>query len=102
MARQPVQSFIANAKFTSFDKAQEYGRQVAATIVKLGGRYLARGGQAIVAEGNWQLHYVAIVEFPSMDQATRWYESEEYQSIKPIRSQNAESEIAFVDGIPIS
>jgi uncharacterized protein (DUF1330 family) len=90
---------VANVKFTRPDKAQEYGRQLPATIEKFGGRYLARGGTAEVAEGDWHLGYVTIVEFPSLELAKRWYESVDYGRLKPIRLEHAQSEIAFVDGV---
>jgi uncharacterized protein (DUF1330 family) len=57
---------IANIRFTNPEKAREYGRQVPSTIEKYGGRYLARGGPVDVAEGDWPLHYVVIVEFTSL------------------------------------
>ncbi len=90
---------IANVQFTRPDKAQEYGHQLPATIQKFGGRYLARGGKVEVTEGNWQLRYVTIVEFPSLEQAKRWYESDEYERLKPIRREHAKSDIAFVEGV---
>ena len=90
---------ITNVRFTNAEKAQEYGRQVASTIQKYGGRYLARGGQVEVAEGDWRPGYVAIVEFPSLEQAKCWYDSDEYRQIKPLRVENADSQIIFVDGL---
>lgn len=93
---------IANVRFMDREKAQEYGSQVPATIMKYGGRYLARGGQTEVAEGDWHLYYMTIVEFPSLEQAKRWYESEEYRSLRPIRVESAESQVVFVDGLPSS
>jgi uncharacterized protein (DUF1330 family) len=90
---------IANVQFTRADKAQEYGHQLPATIQKFGGRYLARGGKVEVTEGDWQLRYVTIVEFPSLEQARRWYESDEYGRLKPIRHEHAKSDVAFVEGV---
>jgi uncharacterized protein (DUF1330 family) len=90
---------VASVQFSRPDKAQEYGRQLPATIEKFGGRYLARGGTAEVAEGSWQLGYVTIVEFPSLEHAKRWYESVDYRRLMPIRLEHAQSEIAFVEGI---
>ena len=90
---------IASVRFASADKAQEYGRQVATTIATFGGRYLARGGQAEIGEGDWQLAYVTIVEFPSLDQAKRWYNSEDYRGLKSLRLGHAQSNLAFVDGL---
>ncbi len=43
---------IANVRFNSREKAQQYGMQVAPLIAKFGGRYLARGGQVRVMEGD--------------------------------------------------
>src|ERR1700674_5885402 len=86
---------ITNVRFKNAEKAQEYGRQVSSTVEKYGGRYLARGGQVDVAEGNWQTGYVAIVEFPSLEQGKRWYDSDEYRKIKPLRVENADSQIVF-------
>ena len=92
---------IANVRFANADKAQEYGRQVAATIATFGGRYLARGGQAEVSEGDWQLAYVTIVEFSSLDQAKRWYSSEDYRGLKSLRLEHARTNLAFVDGLAV-
>ena len=43
---------------------------------------------------------MAIVEFPSLEQAKRWYDSDEYRQIRSLRHENAESQIIFVDGLP--
>ncbi|PZS02156.1 MAG: DUF1330 domain-containing protein [Candidatus Chloroheliales bacterium] len=93
---------ITNVRFMNPEKAQEYGRQVAMTIEKYGGRYLARGGSVEAAEGDWQLHYMVIVEFPSLEQAKRWYDSDEYRPLKSLRHENADSQIVFVEGLPPS
>jgi uncharacterized protein (DUF1330 family) len=90
---------VANVQFTRSDKAQEYGRQVPAIIEKYGGRYLARGGTVEVTEGDWQLRFVTLVEFPSLERAKQWYESDEYRRLMPIRRDHAKSDIAFVEGL---
>ena len=92
---------VANVQFTRPDKAQEYGSAVPATIEKFGGRYLARGGTAEVAEGHWQLRYVTIVEFPSLERAKQWYASEDYGRLRSIRLEHAQSDLAFVEGLAL-
>src|SRR5690348_9453720 len=91
---------IANVRFTDPEKAQEYGRQVAATVALYGGHYLARGGAADAAEGAWQLHYVTIVEFPSLEQARRWYQLDAYAPLKRLRQEHAATDLVFVEGVP--
>jgi uncharacterized protein (DUF1330 family) len=54
-------------------------------VEKFGGRYLVRGGPFEVVEGTYQLVRLAMLEFPTMDQARRWYDSEEYRELKQMR-----------------
>jgi uncharacterized protein (DUF1330 family) len=41
---------------------------------------------------------VVVIEFPSMEDATRWYESPAYQEVRQYRVGAAEFEIVLVDG----
>jgi uncharacterized protein (DUF1330 family) len=41
---------------------------------------------------------VVLVEFPSMESATRWYESPAYQEVRKYRIGAAQFEIVLVDG----
>lgn len=93
---------IANVRFTNPEKAPEYTRQVPATVEQYGGRYLARGGRLEVVEGDWQPNRLVIIEFPSLEQAKRWYESEEYGPVRALRLAHAESQLVFVEGLPTS
>jgi len=43
---------------------------------------------------------VVKVEFDSLEQAKRWYESEEYGAIKSGRTDNSEGQLGFVEGVP--
>ena len=43
-----------------------------------------------------------LLEFPSLEQARRWYASSEYARIKALRLEHAETQLAFVEGIPSS
>jgi uncharacterized protein (DUF1330 family) len=40
-----------------------------------------------------------VLEFPSLEAARRWYESEEYRKVKPIRLQHAVTTMILVDGV---
>ena len=45
------------------------------SIAQYGGRYIVRGGAVDAVEGGWQPKLFVVVEFPSMEQARRWYRS---------------------------
>jgi len=79
-------------------KMDEYRSRVAPTVEKFGGRYLVRGGPSEVVEGTYQPVRLAMFEFPSMDQARRWYDSEEYRELKRLRLAATVSDGFFMRG----
>ncbi len=54
---------------------------------------------AIVAEGNWQPRRFVVLEFESLEQAQRWYDSQEYAEPKRMRQQAANTNLIFVPGL---
>jgi uncharacterized protein (DUF1330 family) len=79
-------------------KMDEYRSRVAPTVEKFGGRYLVRGGPFEVVEGTYQPVRLAMLEFPSMDQARSWYDSQEYQELKQMRLTATVSNGFFMTG----
>ena len=68
-------------------------------LEKYGGRYLTRGGHAERWEGEWEPKRIVIFEFPSMEQARRIYDSEEYAPLKKLRHQSSKSDLIVVEGL---
>ena len=77
----------------------EYASQVPEVIARYGGRYIARGGTVEVLEGSWTPARVTLLEFDSLEQARRWYESEEYQALAEIRRRSANADLVLVEGL---
>ena len=80
-------------------KYGEYVRLVPALVEKFGGRYLARGGEVTVVEGDWKPQRLVIVEFGSLDQFRAWWNSPEYRKIAHLREQGAKTHAVIVQGI---
>jgi uncharacterized protein (DUF1330 family) len=80
-------------------KFEEYRQKVPATIARYGGRYLVRGGQQETIEGTWRPKRIVVLEFPSVEQAKRWYDSPEYRPLKELRRQTAHGHIVLVEGV---
>jgi uncharacterized protein (DUF1330 family) len=78
---------------------EEYRRQVPATVTKFGGRFLVRGGPFQVLEGGWQPKRMVLLEFPSVEQARRWYDSEEYRPLRAMRLKASTATLVLVDGV---
>ena len=76
----------------------EYRKLVPATISQYGGKYLVRGGATDSKEGGWQPKRVVLLEFPSADQARKWYHSPEYAPALAMRLKAARSKMVIVEG----
>lgn len=77
---------------------EEYRKQVPATIARYGGKYLVRGGATDTIEGGWAPARVVVLEFPSLEQARRWYHSAEYKPLLAMRLKAAKSRAILVEG----
>jgi uncharacterized protein (DUF1330 family) len=75
----------------------DYLERVEATVAPYGGVWLAQGPVEVI-EGAWP-GSIVLMEFPSRDAATAWYNSPEYGAIRPLRINNAISDLILVDAI---
>jgi uncharacterized protein (DUF1330 family) len=81
-------------------KMDEYRQKVYATIEeKHGGRVVVAGGKFEVVEGSAKPTFPVIVEFPSLEAAKRWYDSEEYRPLKALRLTAARTNGFLVQGV---
>ncbi len=89
---------IANVDVKDAATFEDYRTQVPATIAKHGGRYLVRGGRVERLEGTWNPTRLVVLEFPSMEQARRWYDSEDDRGPKALRMKCTLTDAVFVEG----
>ncbi len=78
---------------------EEYRKVVPSSIAKYGGRFVVRGGQFEVREGDWQPRSLVILEFPSYEEARRWYDSEEYAPQLEMRLKSSTANLLIVEGV---
>ena len=89
---------IAEVNVTDPDLFGEYRKLVPATLEKYGGRFVVRGGATETKEGGWSPARIVVLEFPSMDQARKWYHSPEYKPLLEMRLKAAASKMIMVEG----
>lgn len=75
----------------------EYTQRAPATIAAHGGRYVVRRGAVTVLEGSWDPTLV-IVEFPSVEAARRWYDSDDYQAVRREAFRGATRDLVIIEG----
>ena len=91
---------IADVTVTDPAAMEEYRKLVPATLAKYGGRFGVRGGAHQTLEGEWKPKRLVVLEFPSLEQAKRWYDSDEYREPKAMRLRAGRTNLVMVDGIP--
>jgi uncharacterized protein (DUF1330 family) len=90
---------IADIEITDPTTYEEYRKQVPAVIAKYGGRYIVRGGKVEPLEGGWSPKRLAVLEFPTLEQALKWYRSPEYAPLIKLRQKTSRGRIVLVEGI---
>jgi uncharacterized protein (DUF1330 family) len=76
---------IVETNITDMEQYKLYAAEAPAVVKSFGGEYLARGGKHEPLEGDWQPHRVAIVRFPSFEQAQAFYNSAQYAAVRAKR-----------------
>ena len=77
---------------------EDYRKQVLPTIQKFGGRFVVRGGSVEPLEGGWTPKRLVVLEFPSMEQAQKWYRSSEYAPLIALRQRASRGKLVLVEG----
>ena len=94
----PAYFLVDTREIKDAAKLEEYKARVSPVVERFGGRYLVIGGPFEVVEGTWQPVYPVLIEFPSMEQARRWYDSEDYRELKRLRLAATVSSGVFIAG----
>ena len=92
---------IAQIRIDDADQFNEYRRQVLPTISEFDGRVLAAEATAEVVEGEWAADSTVNIEFPSVERAREWYDSDVYAAPKDLRKQISNTN-HFKDADPLT
>ena len=80
-------------------KLEEYKKSVFPIVEKYQGKYVVVGGNTEVIEGVWDVKYLVMLEFPSLDHARKWYHSPDYAELKKLRLSAVEGKALIIEGI---
>jgi uncharacterized protein (DUF1330 family) len=90
---------VYQGEVTDPGRYEEYKTRAAASITDAGGRYLARGGDVEVLEGDPPAGRTVLVEFPTMQAALDWYRSIAYTEARQVREGAARARMYVVEGV---
>ncbi|MCH8813780.1 MAG: DUF1330 domain-containing protein [Chloroflexi bacterium] len=91
---------IAQMEVHDAVKYREYASRVGPTAAAFGGKMLA-ATDADVKEGEPAFRRTIVGEFPSMEDANAWYDSEAYREILPLRLEATTGTLLFVEGFSL-
>ena len=90
---------IVEVSITDPVEYEEYKKFTPAAIAAYDGRFIVRGAQTESLEGNWQPERIVVLEFPSVERAKEWWNSELYSKAKVIRQRAAKTKMIVVQGV---
>jgi uncharacterized protein (DUF1330 family) len=90
---------IANVTIEDPGRYEDYKRKVPETLAPYGGRFIARGGQIEVLEGDWRPGRLVLLEFPSAERARAWWNSPEYAEARALRQATSTGTLLILEGV---
>ena len=90
---------IVETDITDPERYERYKAASPGAVAAAGGRFVVRGGELAVLEGDWQPSRLVVLEFEDLAAAKRWYESEVYQEAKKLREGAAHLRVVAVQGV---
>jgi uncharacterized protein (DUF1330 family) len=96
----PAAYLIVEMNITDAERYKHYMSTAPAAVKAAGGEYLVRGGRHEVLEGDWTPHRVAMLRFPSYEQAKAFYDGEMYKAARAQRAGTTEYfNMVLVEGV---
>jgi len=95
-----VAYLIVEMHVTDPERYKRYMAEAPAAVKAGGGEYLIRGGKQETLEGDWNPHRVALLRFPSYEQAKAFYDGEMYSNARKLRAGTTEYfNMVLVEGV---
>jgi uncharacterized protein (DUF1330 family) len=90
---------IVETDISDPEQYEQYKAASPAAVAGGGGRFIVRGGEVAVLEGDWEPTRLVVLEFDDLDAVKRWYDSPEYQAAKRLREGAANLRMVAVQGL---
>ena len=81
------------------EQYEQYKAASPGAVAAGGGKFIVRGGELAVLEGDWSPSRLVVLEFPDLDAAKAFYESETYVEARKLREGAANLRMVAVQGV---
>ncbi len=90
---------IVNIRVTDPEGYEDYKKLSGPALEPYLGKFLVRGGETTVLEGQWTEGRAILLEFPDAERARAWWHSAEYARAREIRERTAVTDMVLLEGI---
>jgi len=90
---------IAQIKVNDSEPFKDYVKRNTPVVEKYGGKFLVRGGEMEVLEGECPYPRAIVIQFPNVAAAREWYDSPEFRELTLIRKAAADTNLMLVEGV---
>ena len=90
---------IAEVDVTDPEKYEGYTALSPGAIAANGGKFIVRGGESLLLEGEPAPKRIVVIEFPDFDAAKRFYDSPEYLTARAARAGAAKFRAIAIQGV---
>jgi uncharacterized protein (DUF1330 family) len=91
---------IAQIDIHDRDRYAEYEAGFFEIFSQYGGKMLSVEEDTETLEGEWPFSRTVLIEFPSKEIASAWYESDEYQALAQHRFAASTANAVLIEGLP--
>lgn len=91
---------IAQIDIHDRDRYAEYEAGFFEIFAQYGGKMLSVEEDTETLEGEWPFSRTVLIEFPSKEIASAWYESDEYQALAQHRFAASTANAVLIEGLP--
>lgn len=95
----PSAYILANVDVKNPAQYEEYKRLSTIAMKAHGAEVCIRGGQVDVLEGDWNPGRMVLLKFPSVEQARKFYDSNEYGAARKAREGIAVMRMVLIEGV---
>lgn len=78
---------------------EEYKKLTPASLLPFGGKFIVRGGNTELLEGEGEPKRIVVLEFPTKEKARAWWSSEGYAPAKALRQRTSVTKMILVEGL---
>ncbi len=91
---------VASVEVTDEEGFARFRDMLPPVVARHGGRYLVRGAKPEKLEGDLGLQTLWILEFPTVETARRFFDSEDNVALLDLWMSCTRSDVALVEGVP--